>query len=163
VTGSLSTDGSRLFRTGIRTTADDAGVHQIPLGLQVIDTQSGTLVDELREPVAQLVLAPDGDRLLLGTWTDRGPDDASWASAPTGVMLVDPEGLRVIDSWSTPAATLDLHLTSSWDGRHGYVHWSIAGNGGPSRIDVLDLADGGSMRTTTSQEPLVALLALGGR
>ena len=74
----LSPDGTRLYATGysVRSDVDLSGnwtLNEDQLPLQVINPSTGMVLAQ-REVDAQTVrLTPDGGRLLLGGWTERGP------------------------------------------------------------------------------------------
>jgi hypothetical protein len=72
-TGVLSADGKLLFVVGQTTQAvqDKNGnwtAVSTPLGLQVIDVNSGTQVSSLTTPATDVTLSPDGTMLFLYIW-----------------------------------------------------------------------------------------------
>ncbi|MDR3573677.1 MAG: hypothetical protein P4L50_07440 [Anaerolineaceae bacterium] len=73
-TGLLSADGKELFVLGQTSKAvkdKDGNLTSIstPLGLQVIDVNSGALVSGLSTPATDMALSPDGTMLFLYSWT----------------------------------------------------------------------------------------------
>lgn len=164
LTGAISPDGRSLYLTGVQTVVDD-GIQQPSdaVGLRVIDTQDVRTVANLDHDIAQLVLSPDGQRLLVGTSTR--PPDATQAPIPSaGSLLIDTASLAVIMEDDQPPGAAYVHLAVSWDGRFGYLTTSIMdGSGTTQQVEVIDLVDGSvvSRHTVDPGEPLVQLLVPG--
>lgn len=81
--GVPSQDGRYLFVVGQQSVAvkkdnDEIQVDTLPLGLQVIDTQNGTLVQEIETSANRLSLSPDGKLLLLNSWEMTGASEKVW-------------------------------------------------------------------------------------
>jgi hypothetical protein len=82
--GVLSPDGSRLYVVGLETravqnTRGENEIKETPLGLQVIDTQNGALLEQIETDANQLALSADGQTLLLNGWRNsRTGSTAPW-------------------------------------------------------------------------------------
>ena len=57
---------------------DEFDMSTIPLGLQVIDTKDGSLVQQIDTQASQVSLSRDGKTLLLNGWGTNGVGDQSW-------------------------------------------------------------------------------------
>lgn len=107
----FSKDGKRLFVTGIlnKTEIDAQGnwlFSQTPLGLQVIDPATGAELDKLDVQGTDIILSPDGSRLVLLGWKD----DKSWID----VVSLDPVRLIAhIDGQSISPAWV-LNGQTAW-------------------------------------------------
>jgi hypothetical protein len=69
----LSPDGQRLYVLGYRYEYAQATATRTPLGLQVIETATGTEAGRLDTAAASLQLAPGGQFLLLTEWAGETP------------------------------------------------------------------------------------------
>jgi len=81
--GVASQDGRYLFVVGQQSVAikkenDEFEVETIPLGLQVIDTTTGTLIQQMETKANRLSLSQDGKTLLLNSWELVGASDKIW-------------------------------------------------------------------------------------
>ncbi len=88
----LSHDGTRLYtisqRTEIVTSPNGQPRERtVPLGLQVIDTGTLQEVRRLDLPASAMMLAPDGQHLLLHTFRDDGSDSAAPAHAAPHMLI----------------------------------------------------------------------------
>lgn len=82
-TGVVSQDGRYLFVTGQQSVAvkkenNEFEVDTIPLGLQVIDTNNGRLVQQMETKANRLSLSQDGQTLLLSGWELSGTGEKVW-------------------------------------------------------------------------------------
>lgn len=107
--GALSPDGRYLLVVGqeTRVQTNERGEYvdeRIPLGLQVIDTQDGTLVREVDTGASLVALAPDGRSILLSGWTLDDNGGREWAE------LLDPSTGKVVQrlsGFARPSRLLD--------------------------------------------------------
>ncbi|HWR67265.1 MAG TPA: hypothetical protein VN364_14200 [Bellilinea sp.] len=81
--GVPSPDGRYLFVVGQQSVAtkkdnDEIEVDTVPLGLQVIDTQNGALVQQIETKANRLSLSPDGKSLFLNGWEMTGASEKMW-------------------------------------------------------------------------------------
>jgi hypothetical protein len=175
VWGAVSPDGARLYLAGasqIVPDDPDQPTRVLPAGLRVIDTLDGGLVAAPDASVGLVTLAPSGDPLLAASW-----DTGACGSADAGdgeVWLLDPGTLEARARIPDPegACPYPLIMSTSWDGRYGYLLTTVDRPVGDqddrgtieSELRVVDLADGRvlAQRTGSGDEPLVTLLALGG-
>ena len=82
-TGAVSLDGRYLFVVGQQSVAtkkddDEFDMSNIPLGLQVIDTKDGSLVQQFDTQASQVSLSRDGKTLLLNGRGTNGVGDQGW-------------------------------------------------------------------------------------
>jgi len=81
--GVTSKDGRYLFVVGQQSVAtkkenDEIQVDTVPLGLQVIDTNNGTMVQQIETIANRLSLSQDGKSLLLSGWEMSGASEKIW-------------------------------------------------------------------------------------
>jgi len=105
--GVPSPDGRYLFVVGQQSVAvkkdnDEIEVNSIPLGLQVIDTQNSTLVQQIDTNANRLSLSQDGKTLLLSGWEVVGGTEKIW----TDVM--DLSSWKVIQQFNGTASASRL-------------------------------------------------------
>jgi hypothetical protein len=119
----LSPDGSRLYVTGERQEASGSAtewVYQtLPLGLQVIATEDLTEAAHLDLPATELILTPDGNRLLLFGGVSRAAHDQEWTNDWFSVRVLDTTSLEVLAEFQSEG-TLRV-LGTSPDSRYAYV------------------------------------------
>ncbi len=139
-TALLSPDGARLYVTGDRP-AEPAGEGDgpgIPMGLQVIDTETLAEVKRFNLPVSQMALSPDGKTLLLtGTHLEEQAGGAVQVSE--GVYVIDTASLAVTAHIEDRKPLFMLGFSP--DGRYAYTsHGDWDGGQYTSVTQVLDLA-----------------------
>jgi hypothetical protein len=162
--GELSPDGDRMYLTGLTQTETDDGTWYGPLGLRVIDTHDGSLVAPVEPTISQVTLSPAGDRLLMASWIS---DDTTPIDQVNGeVRVVDPGTLDVLAPIPAPdgaAIPFPIVMSSTWDGRLGYVGSYIRTNeGSHSEVQVIDLEDGRVIGQRSFEPGFVGLFVLGG-
>ena len=119
-TAVLAADGKTLYVIGQTTTTvkdknGDYSMQFTPLGMQVVDAASGTLLDKLETGASNIQLSPDGETLLLTDWgqTDQG-------NSKPHTDLVTAKDLKVVsqlDGEVSPTRLLDgslAWLTTDW-------------------------------------------------
>ncbi|MGI8689554.1 MAG: YncE family protein, partial [Thermomicrobiales bacterium] len=141
----LSNDGARLFVIGQHaepTQQPDGRWRETmtPTGLQVIETRDLREVAHLDVPANEMMLSPDGRRLILHTYRDDGRGTVSGGSGTRHQLaVVDPDRLVELDHADVGGA-LSLHGFSA-DGRYAYLSDAASGGGTRSRtiVRVFDL------------------------
>lgn len=107
--GVLSPDGRYFFVVGqeYRAVKNDRGeydVERIPLGLQVIDTQDGTLLREVNTDAHQVHLTPDSKMIILNGWRENKNGGQKWGK------LMDASTWKVtqrLNGYARPSRLLD--------------------------------------------------------
>jgi hypothetical protein len=145
----LSPDGERLYVVGVANdTYTDAGgnlqIKETPLGLQVVDTASGTEVAHLDVEGTEVGISPDGSRAFLRYWSQNLPRTQVVDLATMSVEAQLPgrwlvagtrlDGAPVVLSANnlsaeTALATLDagsLEELHRWS-VPGYAYWIVPG------------------------------------
>lgn len=82
----VSADGRHLYVVGERWFVEEAAEgqpmqHREFLGLQVVDTTNGRLLESKETPADRIRLTPDGTHLLLDGWTEEGRWMEVWKTA----------------------------------------------------------------------------------
>lgn len=95
--GVPSLDGRYLFVVGQQNVAtkkenDEIQVDTVPLGLEVIDTQTGALVQQIETKANRLSLSQDGKLLFLNSWEMTGGRERVWTD------LLDLSSWQVVQS-----------------------------------------------------------------
>ena len=111
-TGVVSLDGRYLFVVGQQSVAtkkddDEFDMSTIPLGLQVIDTKDGSLVQQFDTQASQVSLSRDGKTLLLNGWGTNGVGDQSWTDV---LDLSSMEVVQRVNGTATSSYLLDGSL-----------------------------------------------------
>jgi hypothetical protein len=144
----LSPAGDRLYLTGSTTSVTEEGAVREPVGLLEVDTADGALLSRLDAPIGQGALSADGTRLLVTatqeTWVE---EDEPPSVTGTDVLLLEADGLRELARFPVGAgSTIGRVAGASWDGRLGYVLWSLSHDPGTfAEVSVIDLTDGSSV------------------
>jgi hypothetical protein len=107
----LSPDGGMLFVASTRTEAlvdgHDWTVTNTPLGVRAIDTTSWTTSFSLDEPIGEIRISPEGDRLLATGFTSTESQNL-YEGTTSGLFLLEAAQLRVLAHHEPPSADTGL-------------------------------------------------------
>jgi hypothetical protein len=94
----LSPDGSRLYVTTARAESNETDGEfrwqDVPLGVEVIDTENFNVIARNELPVSRITISPDGSVLLASGVHERSGDD--WSVRGSGAYLLDANDLSVV-------------------------------------------------------------------
>lgn len=130
---------------------DDWSVRTSPAGVAKIDTTTWEMMARTDEPISDIYVSPDGDRLVGSGYTTE-ESESVYVSQSTGLFVLDTADLTVLSHYPAERPEqLWEGVTFSEGGSIGYVRTWL---GGTARLSALEMATGQVLSTTESTETL---------